>query len=150
MSFNLRKMELNDVDAVYKIERESFSTPWSKQSLQEEIENSKLSYYYVCEDILSGEIVGYFGLWIIYDEAYINNIAVASGYRGRGIGTFLIEKIIKLCEERELTGVTLEARKSNDTAINLYKKSGFEVKGLRKNFYEREKEDAIIMWKYFR
>lgn len=140
----LRKMTKNDVDGVYAVEVKSFSEPWSKESIKGELKN-KLSHYIVCE--VDGKIVGYIGSWIIIDEAHITNVAVDPAYRGNKIGSLLIEELVKYSKENRIKAITLEVRISNIVAQNLYKKYGFLPGGVRKEYYQDNKEDAMIMWK---
>jgi ribosomal-protein-alanine N-acetyltransferase len=132
-----------DIDSVYRIEVEAFSTPWTYESLEQELDNTK-ALYIVAE--IDGNIVGYAGLWKIFEDGYITNIAVDSKYRRKGIGTGLIENLIKAALISGLKNFTLEVRESNIEAVLLYRKLGFIEKGKRKNFYTLPKEDAIIMW----
>ncbi|WP_058486303.1 ribosomal protein S18-alanine N-acetyltransferase [Defluviitalea phaphyphila] len=139
-------MEKKHINKVYEIEKLCFSMPWSKESLRKEIEENDLAYYILVLD--GDDIAGYAGMWIILDEGHITNIAVHPKFRGKGFGELLVNSLIKECKKRKLTSITLEVRKSNTIAINLYTKFGFKNKGVRKRYYEDTGEDAIIMWKY--
>ena len=86
-------------------------------------------------------------MWIIIDEGHITNIAVHTDYRGQGIGNAIVKSLIKIAKENNAIRMTLEVRTTNTAAIDLYKKYGFEVAGLRKNYYFDTGEDALIMWK---
>ena len=139
-----RRMTKDDIDGVYKIEKISFADPWSKESIRTELKNP-LSNYIVCER--DGVIVGYLGVWFIIDEAHITNVAVDPSHRKAGIGSSLIEKLVEDCKKSNIKSITLEVRKSNIIAQNLYRKYGFKPGGIRKEYYNDNKEDAIIMWK---
>lgn len=145
MEVSLRRMNINDVDGVYEVELSSFSDPWTKHALKDEMKNN-LSRYIVAENS-ENKIVGYIGSWFIIDEAHITNVAVHSDFRGHNIGGKLIESLIELCKENRINSMTLEVRTSNTLAQNLYKKYGFLPGGIRKEYYSDNKEDAIIMWK---
>lgn len=145
MEIIIREMEFDDIDGVLEIEKRTFSTPWSRNSFEMEIRENLLSTYIVAE--YDGQIVGYAGMWTIIDEGHITNIAVDEGYKGRHIGNYLLIALIKYCANNGIYRMTLEVRKSNMVAINLYKKHGFEEAGIRKDYYVDEKEDAIVMWK---
>jgi len=138
-------MELKDLDRVMEIETESFTTPWSRDSFLLEITKNRLAKYVVAE--IDGLVVGYGGIWLIIDEGHITNIAVDKRYRGLGIGKKIIEGLIDLCKNNGITSMTLEVRKSNFVAQNLYRKYGFVEAGIRPNYYADDNEDAIIMWK---
>ena len=140
-----RYMEESDLDSIMDIESQAFSPPWSRKAFLLEITNNLLAKYIVAE--IDGHIVGYGGVWIIVDEGHITNIAVGQKYRGKGIGSKLLEGLIQICRDRNVTAMTLEVRESNKVAQNLYKKYGFKEYGTRKGYYQDNNEDAIIMWK---
>ena len=140
----IRGMLPKDIDQVVAIEKICFSLPWSKESLEKELIN-ELAYYQCAED--KGKIIGYMGMWRIINECHITNIAVLPEYRNKGIASMLINKMIEICKCSEIDRMTLEVRKSNIPAINLYKKFGFVEVGIRPNYYVKPVEDALIMWK---
>ena len=139
----IRHMTKDDVDAVYKGEENCFTDPWSKDSIRKELKND-LARYLVAE--IDNQIVGYVGVWFVVDEGHITNVAVHSDYRERKIGDKLVDEMVKLCKENNLVAMTLEVRTSNTVAQNLYRKYGFKMAGIRKEYYSDNKEDAIIMW----
>lgn len=144
MGIEFRDMEIDDVAMVYEIEKKSFATPWTKQSLMTEISENKLARYkLMCKD---SEIIGYFGVWIVDDEAHIMNIAIKPEYRRQGYGDLLFQELLNTAENEDVKRVTLEVRKSNEAAINLYEKHGFEACAIRKDYYRDLGEDAYIMW----
>ena len=89
--------------------------------------------------------MAYLGVHEVAGEAYISNIAVSAPYRKNGIASSLMDKAERNAKERECEFISLEVRKSNSAAINLYKKRGYTVRGERKDFYSEPKEDALIM-----
>ena len=115
----------------------------TKYMLVEELSNSKAHYMVIDAD---GEILGYCGFWKIIDEAHITNVAVHPEYRGQGYGRVLISAMIQRAKELDVIAMTLEVRVSNDIAISLYKDFGFVASGVRKNYYQDNSEDALIMW----
>ncbi|WP_455539642.1 ribosomal protein S18-alanine N-acetyltransferase [Terrisporobacter sp.] len=139
----IRHMTKDDVDAVYKVEEDCFVDPWSKDSIRKELKND-LARYLVAE--IDNKIVGYVGVWFVVDEGHITNVAVHSDYRGKKIGDKLVSEMVELCKENNLVAMTLEVRTSNSVAQNLYRKYGFKMAGIRKEYYSDNKEDAIIMW----
>ena len=139
----IRPMTKDDVDDVYKVEEDCFVDPWSKESIRKELKND-LARYLVAE--IDGEIVGYVGVWFVVDEGHITNVAVHSNYRGKKIGDKLVKEMVELCRQSNIVAMTLEVRESNIVAQNLYKKYGFKMGGIRKEYYSDNKEDAIIMW----
>lgn len=140
----IRKMKVVDLDKILEIERKSFPNPWSRNAFLYEIE-SEVSYPWVVE--LDNEIVGYSIHWLILDEAHLSNIAVAPLHRRKGIGKFLLEKIIESVKKKGAKFLTLEVRVSNIDAIRLYTKMNFKVIGIRKDYYTNPVEDAFIMMK---
>ena len=92
-----------------------------------------------------GELLGYAWFQFVMDEGYVGNVAVAEPYRRAGIGRALTEAMLALGRERGLAFLTLEVRESNLPARRLYERCGFETVGLRKNYYERPGEDAVLM-----
>lgn len=139
------EMRLADLDQVVEIEKLCYQTPWSRQAFVSELVTNEYAHYIVCR--LSGKIVGYAGMWVILDEAHVTNIAVHPDYRGRGLGRLLLKELIERAKCRGATKMTLEVRKSNTVAQNLYYSFGFEARGIRKGYYSDTNEDAIIMWK---
>lgn len=140
----IRDMSKADLEEVYQIEKESFQDPWSKNSFIEAISN-KNNIYLVA--IVDGLIAGYCGCYGVAGEGYIYNVAVGKNYRRQGIGFRLLQDLIEAAKSRGIKSLTLEVRKSNLPAIKLYKKLGFVEAGIRKDFYTKPLEDAIIMWK---
>ncbi len=140
-----RRMKTDDIDSVVAVEKRSFSVPWSEKMFLEELDNPN-TVYYVAE--INKNIVAYCGMWIITGEAHITNIAVDPLYRGRRIGSGLMRRIMEVAREKILTGITLEVREGNTSAISMYKRFGFRVEGRRKGYYSDNQEDALIMWFY--
>lgn len=139
------KMTTEHIKDVHKIEEDSFSIPWSEKAFYDELTKNKMAIYIVAKK--DNEIIGYGGMWHVINEGHITNVAVKKEYRGKGIGSRIIKAFIDIAKEKEMIGITLEVRVSNDIAKNLYKKNGFIMEGIRKEYYEDNKEDAIIMWK---
>ncbi|WP_243292904.1 ribosomal protein S18-alanine N-acetyltransferase [Bacillus sp. FJAT-47783] len=140
----VRKMTIEDIEPVHAIERESFSSPWTKRAFEQELTENKFAYYFIIE--LGENIVGYCGLWIVFDDAQITNIAVLPQYRGRNLGEKLLSYVMDYAKELQAEQMTLEVRVSNHIAQALYKKLGFEAVGVRKNYYSDNQEDALLMW----
>ena len=135
------------IKSIALIEKQNFSEPWSENAIRAELENPCGVYFVATED---GEAVGYIGIHIIFDEAYVTNIAVDDKFKRCGIGRRLMECAADHCKKVGCTFITLEVRSSNTAAINLYKSLNFEKLGVRRNFYSNPTEDADIMTLYFR
>lgn len=123
----------------------SFSVPWSLSSLEKELTNPNALYIVVK---LGEKVVGFGGIWVVFDEATVINIAVHPNYRGIHISDIIMENLINKAKSMGACSMTLEVRISNIPAIKLYEKYGFIIEGTRKNFYDNPKEDGHIMWKY--
>lgn len=136
------------LDEVAAIERQCFSAPWSRNMLAEELENA-CSAYLVALDPEDGSVVGYAGLLVVADEGYITNVAVRPESRRAGVASGLLDVFVRFAEGNRLAFLTLETRASNYAAIALYGSRGFRGVGRRTNYYERPKEDAIIMTREF-
>jgi ribosomal-protein-alanine N-acetyltransferase len=142
----IRQANPADAQDIYEIEKLCFPDPWSMESVRFELEENSRAFYVVAEH--SGVVVGYAGLWWIEDEGHITNVAVKPGYRNRKIAEGIIKTLISHTSLEGIHHYTLEVRRSNQAAINLYNKFGFEVEGVRPNYYRFEKEDALIMWRH--
>jgi ribosomal-protein-alanine N-acetyltransferase len=145
MDLQFRRATIADVNAIVEIEEACFSMPWSFQSFWGELDNNPHARYLVAE--LNGKIIGYAGVWIIFEEGHVTNIAIHPAYRGQKYGERLVNQLIDLTRAYGVTSMTLEVRVSNLIAMGLYKKLGFEARGRRKAYYDDNKEDAIVMWK---
>ena len=141
----IREMRYEDIDGVMKIENACFAVPWTRASMQEEL-FSLMKFYYVA--LIDGKVAGYGGMWHVVTEGHITNIAVDPDHRRMGIGDAIVDRLMQTAKEKEMLGVTLEVRVSNDAAKNLYEKHGFVVTGERKKYYSDNNEDAYLMWNY--
>lgn len=140
-----RPMTVADLPQVQLVERKCFTTPWSRSIFLNELTRNDSAIYLVA--VVGERIVGYAGIWIILDEGHITNIGVDPAYRRRGIGEGLLNELTRLAVARGVDALTLEVRVSNAGAQALYTKLGFEPRGIRKGYYQDDKEDALIMWR---
>ncbi|HEY3248726.1 MAG TPA: ribosomal protein S18-alanine N-acetyltransferase [bacterium] len=137
-------MKIEDISRVREIEQQSFRTMWPRDAYTHELRENRLATYVVAR--AEQEIVGYAGMWVIMDEAHITTIAVDPLYRGQHIGERLLIGLIDEALERGARWMTLEVRKSNETAQALYHKYAFREIGIRKGYYSDNREDALVMW----
>lgn len=137
-------MQSRDVDAVTSLEENCFSMPWKKHDFEEILTNPD-RVYLVAE--YNEVIVGGCMLTMIAGEGDISNVAVKANYRGNHIATTLLQEIIALGEEKGIHDFTLEVREQNKTAIQLYEHAGFISEGIRPGFYDKPKDNAVIMWR---
>jgi len=131
---------------VLQLEQKTFSYPCTESILNSCLDKSYIFKAAVKNDIL----VGYVIVQTVLDEGYFFNIAVSEDERGRGIGNLLMNALDEEAKIRQLAFLTLEVRAGNESAIRMYLKHGYTRVGLRKNYYEAPKEDAVIMTKYFK
>ncbi len=139
----IREMKETDAPEVAAIEEKIFSQPWSADGFRSSLSSADTLYLVVECD---GQIAGYCGFLKSFDEADITDVAVSEACRGKGIGYQMLTELMRRGRERGIARFTLEVRVSNASAIHLYEKLGFASVGIRKNFYERPREDAMIMW----
>ena len=156
----VRKMTVDDVAAVSEIEKACFSLPWSAKSFEDSITRED-TIFLVCEvdaeetcdiegmsDTEASKcscIAGYIGMYLSFDEASVTNVAVSPEFRKKGCGAALVTAAKEAAKGAGTEMIFLEVRVSNEPAISLYRRNGFEDLGIRKNFYEHPVEDAIIM-----
>ena len=140
----IRRMQIEDLQQVCAIEKENFSLPWSEQSF---LESMKKEYTIFLTALCEGQVAGYLGCYCIAGEGEITNVAVADAYRRKGIGGMLLEKLYEEGAGLDTREFFLEVRESNEAAIALYSRQGFIKEGIRKNFYEKPVENAVIMCK---
>lgn len=144
-SYKIEPMNSSHIEGVFEVSKLSLAEAWNIESIEKELSN-KLAKYLVALD--ENKVIGFLGMWVVFDEGDITNIAVHPEYRKQGIGNLLMDNLITLCKENNINSLTLEVRQSNLPAQNLYKKHGFKEEGIRKNFYDNPKENAIIMWRH--
>jgi ribosomal-protein-alanine N-acetyltransferase len=145
MDLIIRQAEERDIKPMAEMDILCFSAPWSEASFEKEIRDNNLAFYIVAE--VDGSMVGYAGLWCIVEEGHITNVAVHPDHRKKGIGEALVGVLLSHTIDNGILSHTLEVRASNQAAISLYTKFGFEPAGIRKGYYADNGEDAIIMWR---
>ena len=121
-----RLMSEGDIKQVAAIEKEIFSLPWSEKSFLDSLKNENT----------------------VYIVAEISNVAVKKNFRRKNVAENMLNKLFYECGKKGVSDITLEVRETNVPAISLYEKLGFEEAGIRKNFYEKPVENALIMWKH--
>jgi ribosomal-protein-alanine N-acetyltransferase len=140
-----------DVATVQEIERQIFSTPWPKNAYFRELSSRSSAHYIVLrrgtqtvgdED----ELIGYAGMWKMYDEAHVTTIGVRHDLQHHGYGRILFAGLVQAAYDMGAKWVTLEVRTSNENAMRMYESFGFKVIGRRRGYYTDNGEDAIVMW----
>jgi len=141
----IRKTKSSDIDAVFKIEKSQSGT-WKREYFEDEVFNS-LSYFYVIEDYISKDIIGFIIFWIIDEIAELHSISTDDDYKRQGYAKKMINHMFDILRNKKIREVFLEVRKSNIPAINLYKQLEFNKISERKEYYRSPVEDALIFRK---
>ena len=127
---------------ILALEKECFSLPWSEKSFLFELESHD-AHFTVAEE--GEKLCGFCILHRLCDDGEIFNVAVSPEKRRHGVGGALIDDALRAAKAMEIKRIYLEVRKSNDPAQKLYRKYGFSICGIRKNYYDDPKEDAVLM-----
>ena len=146
MYYEIVPMDRSHIEQIAELERNCFSTPWSENLLTDALFDPQASFIVAEDD--EGNVLGYAGLHVVLDEGYIDNIAVEEAARRHGVASALLDVFCRF-GQANLAFLTLEVRASNAAAIALYQKHDFAQVGLRKNYYQNPREDAIIMTREF-
>ena len=144
MEICYRPATFEDIASIHEIEAASFPDPWSENSLWAFASDEQVRTLVVARDQETKDIVGYFALQYVLDEAEIAIIAVKQQYRRQGIGREILQEIKCFCQGKSITTIHLEVRSENEAAIHFYRAFGFEEVGRRKNYYASPKDDAIL------
>jgi [ribosomal protein S18]-alanine N-acetyltransferase len=144
VAVEIRTLDVSDLSAIEAIEQRAYPTPWSRSMFASELAKPTS----ICLGAFEGaDLLGYVVNSRYVDAWHVMNVAVDPDRRRRGIATTLLERLFELTRDDERRGYTLEVRISNEDAIHLYEKLGFEPRGIRRGYYTDNKEDALIMWK---
>lgn len=139
----IRDMTLADCEAVAELDKEAFSVPMSVQGYEREYSNPNSTTLVAEKD---GQVIAFANLWNISGDVSLNNLAVTALERSNGVGTALMREAFVRFSGCDF--ITLEVRKSNEGAIRFYKRFGFRQVGIRRDFYDLPKEDALLMTVY--
>jgi ribosomal-protein-alanine N-acetyltransferase len=140
------RMNESHVSQIAALEKLCFSDAWSENSIRSELSN-KLSLWLVAVD--GDRVAGYIGSQTVQGWADMMNLCVSPDYRRQGIGEKLTLELERQLREEKVECLTLEVRVSNAPAIALYEKLGFKQVGKRPRYYEKPREDALILRKEF-
>ncbi|WP_342374247.1 ribosomal protein S18-alanine N-acetyltransferase [Myxococcus stipitatus] len=145
--FSIRRMTLDDLAAVMALEQAAFKNPWSAELLKRELEHEWSTILLVEEprETVPPLLLGLAIFWIVHDEVHVLNVATAPQHRRRGVARAVMEEVLARGRGRRCSLATLEVRKSNEPAIQLYRSFGFRPVGIRPNYYADEREDAVVM-----
>ena len=138
----ITEMTEKEVPQVAAIEAEVFPCPWSEKGFSDTLYQDNVKFYLAME---GNAVLGYCGLYMAADEGEITNVAVKPEFRRRHIADKMLQSLVRESQKAGISHIYLEVRVSNDGAIRLYEKHGFTRVGIRKNFYEKPREDAYVM-----
>lgn len=139
----IRKLRPDDIEAVVAIESEAFTTPWQAATFEGLVDRDGVELVVITDE--SEGVIGYAVLWCILEQGELANLALSTSRRGAGLGAHLLRHVLDLARERGIEKLFLEVRASNERAIELYRRFGFEDVGLRRGYYDRPTEDARVM-----
>lgn len=153
----VRRAQPNEpLDDVAGLQHASFTSPWSVDAISWELRETDVARLYVLEEeppaegtpseAPPGRLIAYCACWVIFDELHINSLAVAPELRRRGYARQLLDAIFQEVTAEGVTSATLEVRRSNIAALALYERLGFQVEGVRPDYYQRPREDALVLW----
>lgn len=145
MAFSIQDVREEQLDQIEQLEQLCFSVPWPRDALRRQLPDDNHVFLAATD---GGRVLGYVGMMFVLDEGYISNVAVAPAFRRRGIADALITELLRRADALSLSFVTLEVREHNIPAISLYENCGFVRVGLRKNYYQKPCENAILMTRY--
>jgi ribosomal-protein-alanine N-acetyltransferase len=143
-----RRMTLDDIPQVHKIDQLSFSLPWPEKSYFFELTENPSTLALVAEispNNSAPRVIGMSVVWIIIDEAHIATIAIHPDFRGNGYGKRLLKETLQQSIQRGAHMATLEVREGNKVALQMYQEFGFNMVGRRLRYYHDNNEDAIMM-----
>ena len=140
--FSIRKMRREDVAEVAELEKKIFPDAWSENAILETWKQRQTMLLIALED---RKIIGYLILYFVLEDGEIARIAVADEYRRKGVAGKMLRELAMLCRENGVNRLMLDVRESNEAARAFYVKQGFEIDGIRKNYYSNPVENAVLM-----
>jgi ribosomal-protein-alanine N-acetyltransferase len=145
-------MQEGDLDEVLELEQASFTEPWTRKMFVGELQGNTFSTNLVARadaadgiTLRTGSLVGYIMFWVVFEELHLMNLAVQPELRRRGFATALVRQALSIGIAAGARTALLEVRASNAAALRLYQGFGFTPRGIRRGYYERPSEDAVIM-----
>jgi ribosomal-protein-alanine N-acetyltransferase len=149
----IRRMRPDDLEEVMVIERAAFKHPWSPELFRRELEHDWSTILVAVEPLTSApgrgteRIIAFLIFWLVHDEVHVLNVAVAPEHRRKGIARMLMAETERRAMHAGAALMTLEVRRSNEAALELYREFEYRAVGVRPNYYVDEGEDAIVMVK---
>lgn len=146
-NIKIEKLKLDEVDSIKQIETEQNINIISKNNILEDLENNQTSYYTLK---LENKIIGYIAFDTVLENMDIQSVVINKEYQHMGYGTILLKFAFDYATKNNISNIFLEVRKSNNKAISLYEKNGFEFVNIRKRYYPDNFEDAFVYLKKFK
>ncbi len=134
--------DLRDVEA---LQRRAFTNAWSADAIRWELQNTDVARLYLLRTA-DGVLVAYCACWMVFDELHINSLAVDVPWRRRGLARRLLGDVVRDAVGAGAQSATLEVRRSNTAARQLYERLGFRVEAVRRDYYQDPREDALVLW----
>lgn len=145
-TLRIRKMTLADLPAVMVIENQAFSNPWSTEMVRKELTQDWSTVLLAEASTPEGySLRGFAIFWLVADEIHVLNVATDQAFRRLGVGREVMNAVIAFGRDHKCINASLEVRRSNEAAINLYKSLGFRAVGMRPGYYQDDREDAVVM-----
>lgn len=140
-------MQRSDLEEVLEIERHAFRSPWSRQIFLEELDREWATLEVLRERQKDGRslVVAFCNYWLVRDEVHLLNIATHPDHRRHGHARALLAHVVDFAGRHRCRYVTLEVRRSNQGAIDLYRQFNFQAVGIRPKYYVEDQEDAVVM-----
>lgn len=146
-NYTITDADVRHLEQLEVLEKQCFSVPWTKEQLFSQFPDDRHVFIVA---VRNETVLGYVGMAYVLDEGYISNVAVSPEERRQGIGDALISELLRRAVSLDLSFVTLEVRESNAPASALYGKHGFIPVGLRKNYYDKPTENAVLMTNFLK
>jgi [ribosomal protein S18]-alanine N-acetyltransferase len=151
LDLTISPISVAEIDSIFMLDRLCFGGLWSIESYRRELDNDCSHFLAITVDRelepKTNGIVGFGCFWAILDEAHITLLGIHPQYQGHGLGQLLLCSLLDRSQEIEMARATLEVRDSNQSAIHIYQKYGFQIVGRRKKYYQDTDEDGVIMWR---
>ncbi|MBK7858805.1 MAG: ribosomal protein S18-alanine N-acetyltransferase [Archangiaceae bacterium] len=146
MELRIRRMQPEDLPAVMEIEKVAFTNPWSVEMVKKEL-TQDWSTVLLIEEHGAGlwRLRGFSIFWLVQDEQHVLNVATDPAQRRRGLGRRVMEATLEAGRAHRCRISTLEVRRGNVAATEMYRRLGFRPVGMRPNYYADDREDAVVM-----
>lgn len=141
---SIREVKESELEAVALLEGQVFSDSWTLQGLKETYAQPGA---FILAAYSEGQMLGYSIVYTVLDEAELVRIAVAASARRQGVGQMILKNTEQVSAKRGAARMFLEVRMNNEPAAAFYRKHGFRVDGIRKAFYQKPIDDAVLMSK---